>query len=130
MADTIAAVSTGQVLAAIGILRLSGDDTLAVVDRVFFPSHGRKMSERPDRRLVFGELHDKNGDTIDICLCTISRGPGSYTGEDTAEIQCHGSPTVLREGLESLFAAGARQALAGEFTKRAFLNGQIGRAHV
>ena len=125
MADTIAAVSTGQVLAAIGILRLSGDDTLAVVDRVFFPSHGRKMSERPDRQLVFGELHDKNGDTIDICLCTISRGPGSYTGEDTAEIQCHGSPTVLREGLDSLFAAGARQALAGEFTKRAFLNGRM-----
>ena len=60
---------------------------------------------------------------LDICLCTVSRAPHSYTGEDTAELQCHGSPTVLREGLEALFAAGARQARAGEFTKRAFLNG-------
>ena len=123
MADTIAAISTGNVLAGIGILRLSGDDAISVVDKVFRPSFGGPMSSRKDRVLVYGELFDKNGSRIDICLCTVSRAPHSYTGEDTAELQCHGSPTVLREGLESLFAAGARQAKAGEYTRRAFLNG-------
>ena len=123
MSDTIAAVSTGSVLAGIGILRLSGDDAVAVADRVFRPASGGPMSERADRTLVYGELLDRDGQRIDLCLCTVSRAPHSYTGEDTAELQCHGSPTVLREGLEALFAAGARQARAGEFTRRAFLNG-------
>ncbi len=123
--DTIAAVSTGNVLSAIGILRLSGPDTLAVMDRVFQPAFGGPMSERPDRKLVYGRLLDAEGQTLDLCLATVSRGPNSYTGEDTAELQCHGSPTVLREGLKSLFAAGARQAKAGEFTRRAFLNGRL-----
>ncbi len=124
--DTIAAISTGSALSAIGIIRLSGPETLEIVDRVFKPAHGAKpMSQRADRQLVYGRLYDREGALIDLCLCTVSRGPGSYTGEDTAEIQCHGSPTVLTEGLQSLFAAGARQALAGEFTKRAFLNGRM-----
>ncbi|MGN1001860.1 MAG: tRNA uridine-5-carboxymethylaminomethyl(34) synthesis GTPase MnmE [Oscillospiraceae bacterium] len=126
MSDTIAAIATGNSLSAIGILRLSGDDVLSVIDRVFRPSYGAApMSERADRSLVYGALLDARGETIDLCLCTVSRGPRSYTGEDTAELQCHGSPTVLREGLQALFAAGARQALAGEFTKRAFLNGRM-----
>ncbi len=123
MTDTIAAVSTGQVLSGIGVLRLSGPEAIAVAERVFTPAHGAPMSARPDRLLVYGTLHDAAGETLDVCLCTVSRAPHSYTGEDTAELQCHGSPTVLREGLEALFAAGARQARAGEFTKRAFLNG-------
>lgn len=122
MSDTIAAIATGNVISAIGIIRLSGDDTLAVIDRVFRPSSGKAMSASPDRKLVYGALCGTDGQTLDLCLCTISRGPSSYTGEDTAELQCHGSPTVLRAGLQALFAAGARQALAGEFTKRAFLN--------
>lgn len=125
MSDTIAAVATGNVLSAIGILRLSGDGTLAVIDRVFRPANGRPMSEVPDRKLVYGTFCDTDGQTLDLCLCTVSRGPHSYTGEDTAELQCHGSPAVLRAGLQALFAAGARQALAGEFTKRAFLNGRM-----
>ncbi len=125
MSDTIAAVATGNVLSAIGILRLSGDGTLAVIDRVFRPANGRPMSAAPDRKLVYGAFCDTDGQTLDLCLCTVSRGPHSYTGEDTAELQCHGSPAVLRAGLQALFAAGARQALAGEFTKRAFLNGRM-----
>ena len=125
MSDTIAAVSTGNQLAGIGIIRLSGPDALRIAERVFTPEHGAPMSGRPDRLLVYGALRDRSGAVIDRCLCTVSRGPGSYTGEDTAELQCHGSPTVLREGLEALFAAGARQARAGEFTKRAFLNGRM-----
>lgn len=122
MSDTIAAIATGNVISAIGIIRLSGDGTLAVIDRVFRPISGKAMSAAPDRKLVYGALCDADGQTLDLCLCTISRGPSSYTGEDTAELQCHGSPTVLRAGLQALFTAGARQALAGEFTKRAFLN--------
>ena len=122
MSDTIAAIATGNVISDFGIIRLSGDDTLSVIHRVFRPASGTAMSEPPNRKLVYGALCDTDGQTLDLCLCTISRGPSSYTGEDTAELQCHGSPTVLRAGLQALFAAGARQALAGEFSKRAFLN--------
>lgn len=125
MADTIAAIATGTQVSAIGIIRLSGDKTLEVIDRIFFPHSGRKMSESADRRLIFGELRDREGDLLDVCLCTISRAPHSYTGENTAELQCHGSPTVLRAALDELFALGARQAAPGEFTKRAFLNGRM-----
>lgn len=123
--DTIAAIATGQVLSAIGIVRISGPETLAVLDRVFTPLSGGPMSSRPDRKLILGRLTAVDGGVLDVCLATVSRGPGSYTGEDTAELQCHGSPVVLRHALESLFAAGARQAKAGEFTRRAFLNGRM-----
>ncbi|MCD7767416.1 MAG: tRNA uridine-5-carboxymethylaminomethyl(34) synthesis GTPase MnmE, partial [Oscillospiraceae bacterium] len=125
MTDTIAAISTGNVLAGIGIIRLSGSDTLNIIDRVFTPSGGAPMSERQNRLLVYGALRGSDGALLDLCLCTVSRGPHSYTGEDTAELQCHGSPMVLREGLQALFAAGARQAAPGEFTRRAFLNGRM-----
>ena len=124
-AETIAAIATGAVLSAIGIIRVSGPDTLAVIDRVFTPLYGQAMSCREDRRLVLGRLTGADGGVLDVCLCTVSRGPNSYTGEDTAELQCHGSPTVLRAALNSLFRAGARQAGAGEFTRRAFLNGRM-----
>lgn len=125
MADTIAAIATGTQVSAIGIIRLSGDETFRVIDRLFFPYSGKKMSESADRRLIFGELRDRGGELLDVCLCTISRAPHSYTGENTAELQCHGSPTVLRAALDELFALGTRQAAPGEFTKRAFLNGRM-----
>lgn len=125
MADTIAAIATGTQVSAIGIIRLSGDETFRVIDRLFFPYSGKKMSESADRSLIFGELRDRGGELLDVCLCTISRAPHSYTGENTAELQCHGSPTVLRAALDELFALGARQAAPGEFTKRAFLNGRM-----
>lgn len=123
MSDTIAAIATGAQISAIGIVRLSGPETLALMDRLFQPFAGKLMSQRPDRALVYGRLVDRRGELLDLCLCTVSRGPHSYTGEDTAELQCHGSPVVLRTALEELFALGARQAGPGEFTKRAFLNG-------
>lgn len=125
MADTIAAIATGAQVAAIGIIRISGPEVLPIVDRLFRPASGRLMSEYEDRKLVYGRLTDLSGDLLDLCLCTVSHAPHSYTGEDTAELQCHGSPTVLRAALEELFHAGARQALPGEFTKRAFLNGRM-----
>lgn len=126
MADTIAAIATGGIISAIGIVRVSGDRAIEIADEVFTPTFTKKrVKEAKDRQLIYGELRDEKGETIDICLCTVSRGPGSYTGEDTAEFQCHGSPVVLAAALRSLFAAGARQALPGEFTKRAFLNGRM-----
>ena len=125
MTDTIAAIATPMAPCAIGILRLSGPGAVAAADRVFSPFRGAPMSERPDRTLVYGTLHDREGAVIDHCLCAVSRAPHSYTGEDTAELQCHGSPAALALGLEALFAAGARQAGPGEFTRRAFLNGKL-----
>ena len=125
MTDTIAAIATPLVPSAIGIIRLSGPESIAVLDRVFAPAHGAPMSQRAERTLVYGALHDGEGRVIDHCLATLSRAPRSYTGEDTAELQCHGSPTALTMGLEAIFAAGARQARAGEFTRRAFLSGKL-----
>ena len=125
MSDTIAAVATGAQLSAIGVLRLSGPEALALADRLFEPAGGPPMAAREDRRLVYGKLKNRAGEVLDLCLCTVSRAPHSYTGEDTAEFQCHGSPVVLRAALEELFALGARQARPGEFTKRAFLNGRM-----
>lgn len=125
MNDTIAAIATPLSPSAIGILRLSGPGAVDVVNRVFTPFRGGPMRKRSDRALVYGALHDWDGAVIDHCLCTVSRAPHSYTGEDAAELQCHGSPAALTLGLEALFAAGARQAQPGEFTRRAFLNGKL-----
>jgi len=123
--DTIAAIATPGSVSAIGIVRLSGNDSISLAEAVFKPFSGKNLSEYPDKKLVYGKLLDNKGNTLDLCLCTISHGPSSYTGEDTAEFQCHGSPVVLRCVLDTLFTLGARQALAGEFTKRAFLNGKL-----
>ena len=125
MSHTIAAVSTGNQVSAIGILRLSGDDCIAVSDKVFTLNSKKSLSDLPDRRLSIGSLHDKQGRVIDQCMAVVSRGPHSYTGEDTVEFHCHGSPAVLAAGLEALYQAGARPAQRGEFTKRAFLNGKL-----
>ena len=123
--DTIAALSTPPGAGAIGILRLSGPQAVEIAERCFKPLGRKTLREHGPRRLVYGDLLDSGGQAIDRVLCTYSLGPSSYTGEDTAELHCHGSPTVLTLGLEALFAAGARQAQAGEFTRRAFLNGRL-----
>ena len=123
MSQVIAAISTAPQPGAIGILRLSGDGAIAVADRVFTAASGKPLADTADRRLVLGSLHDTQGRVLDQVLATVSRAPHSYTGEDTAELHCHGSLAVLAAGLQALFAAGAQQAGPGEFTKRAFLNG-------
>ena len=125
MSDTIAAIATGASVSAIGIVRISGEEAFRAVDALFVPERGEKMSFREDRKLVFGRLFSRSGKLLDLCLCTVSRAPNSYTGENTAELQCHGSPMLLRTILEELFALGIRQARPGEFTKRAFLNGRM-----
>ena len=125
MSHTIAAVSTGNQVSAIGIIRMSGDDCIAVADKVFTLNNKKSLTEIPDRKLLLGDLRDKQGRVIDSCCVIVSRGPHSYTGEDTVEFHCHGSPAVLAAGLESLYLAGALPAKRGEFTKRAFLNGKL-----
>ncbi|MBE6989684.1 MAG: tRNA uridine-5-carboxymethylaminomethyl(34) synthesis GTPase MnmE [Ruminococcaceae bacterium] len=125
MPDTIAAIATPQLPSAIGILRLSGPDTRCLLERVFRAKNGRSMADQPRRAMVYGDLLDREGRIIDHVLCVLFPGPDSYTGEDCAELHCHGSPVVLNEGLAALFAAGARQAKGGEFTRRAFLNGRM-----
>ena len=125
MSHVIAAVSTGNQISAIGILRLTGDGCATVAGKVFTLNNGQPLTDAPNRKLMLGNLHDAQGRIIDSCLAAYTRGPHSYTGEDTVEIQCHGSPAVLAAGLEALYLAGAQPAKRGEFTKRAFLNGQL-----
>ena len=125
MSNIIAAVSTGRQVCAIGIIRLSGEGCIAVADQVFTLNNKQNLGDIPNRKLVLGSLHDRQGRVIDQCMAVVSRGPHSYTGEDTVEFHCHGSPAVLAAGLESLYCAGARPAGRGEFTKRAFLNGKL-----
>jgi len=123
--DVIAAISTGGALAAIGIVRVSGEGCFALCDRVFQPAAGGRFSQARPREMVLGRAADREGRWVDDCLAVRFPGPCSYTGEDCAEFHCHGSPVVLGEVLRALFAAGARQAERGEFTKRAFLNGRM-----
>ncbi len=122
--DTIAAIATATP-GAIGILRLSGDRSIAAVSALFTPLGGGQLTDHPPRTLVYGPLRDEGGEIIDWALATYSVAPYSYTGEDTAELHCHGSPLVQTLALETLFRQGCRQARAGEFTQRAFLNGKL-----
>lgn len=126
MSHTIAAVSTGNQISAIGIIRLSGDDSIGIAEKVFTLYNKETLLNMPDRKLVLGQLRDKHGRAIDQCMAVCSRAPHSYTGENTVEFHCHGSPAVLAAGLDALYAAGALPAQRGEFTKRAFLNGKLG----
>ena len=123
--DVIAAIATGSSPTAIGIIRVSGEGCFDLCGTVFQAESGRPFTELESRKMVYGKLLDQQGRTVDHGLAVRFPGPNSYTGEDCAEFHCHGSPVVLREVLSALFAAGARQAGPGEFTKRAFLAGRL-----
>lgn len=125
MSDTIAAIATARTPAAIGIVRISGADTPAVVDRVFAARSGKSAAQLPPRRLVYGHMRTAEGAVIDDGLCVLFAPESSYTGEWSAELHCHGAPVVLDEVLRCTFAGGARQAKGGEFTRRAFLSGRM-----
>ena len=105
MAEKIAAVATGHARTGIGILRLSGDGCIEAAGQVFHLQSGKPLSSLPNRKLALGTLFDVQGRPIDHCMAFISRAPHSYTGEDTAEIQCHGSPAALAAGLDESDAA-------------------------
>lgn len=125
MTDTIAAIATARAPAAIGIVRVSGPETLRVVDRVFAAQNGRPTAGQTPRRMVYGRMRTAEGAVIDDGLCVIFAPESSYTGEWAAELHCHGSAVVLDEVLRCAFAGGARQARGGEFTQRAFLSGRM-----
>ena len=125
MAHPIAAIATGLVRSGIGILRMSGDGCIDLANRVFALYNGQALSSLPDRKLTRGTLFDAQNRPIDEAMVFVSHVPHSYTGEDTVEFQCHGSPAVLTAGLSALLSNGFHQAGPGEFTKRAFLNGQM-----
>lgn len=125
MEDLIAAIATGPVKSAVGIIRLSGEGAIPCAAKVFRPASGKRFGAGEPRSMVLGDVLDAAGAVIDQALATFSAAPHSYTGEDTVELHCHGSPTVLSMTLDALFQHGARQARAGEFTRRAFLNGKL-----
>ena len=125
MSDPIAAIATGGAHSVFGVIRISGDGCFAICDQVFRANNGRPFSQQNPRELTVGLLLDSQSRPIDQALAVRFPGPRSFTGEDYAEFQCHGSPVALDEALRALFAAGMRQAGRGEFTKRAFLNGHL-----
>ena len=123
--DTIAAAATAMGSAGIGIIRISGTDAFAVLEKVFRPKNEKKvMSEQPGYTVHYGMAVDGE-QVLDEVLVMMMRGPHSYTAEDTAEIDCHGGRLVMQKILEAVLKNGARAAEPGEFTKRAFLNGRM-----
>ena len=125
MSDTIAAIATGRARTALGVLRLSGPEAVSIAEETFRPAAGGKLTDRPPHRLTLGDVLDEAGNLLDEVLCTYARAPRSFTGEDTAEFHCHGSPAALSEILRSLLRRGARLAGPGEFSRRAFLSGKL-----
>ena len=119
LTDTIAAVSTAPGESGIGIIRISGEDSFLIADKVL----DRKISDKETHTIHFRHAV-KEGRVLDEVLVSVMRAPRSYTGENTAEINCHGGTLVVQQVLEEVLRAGARLAEPGEFTKRAFLNGK------
>ena len=123
--DTIAAISTAMAPSGIGIVRISGRDAVSIADNIYHsPNKKKKLSGQPSHTIHYGWI--KDGETsIDEVLVMLMRGPHTYTGEDTVEINCHGGIISERKVLETALKYGARPADPGEFTKRAFLSGRI-----
>ena len=125
MSHTCAALSTAAGKAGVSVIRISGDDAFSISDKVFRCADGKALSEQPARKAVFGGFYGHDGVKIDSGLTVCFHKPSSYTGENTVEMSCHGSPVGVGLILGALFAAGAKPALPGEFTKRAFVNGKL-----
>ena len=130
LGETIAAVSTPRGRGGVALLRVSGADAILICERVFKPKSGRVLSKVESRRAIYGEIlaPDGNGSwqSVDDGIATVFVAPHSFTGEDTVEICCHGGVLLTETVLTALLSAGARPAEAGEFTRRAFLNGKLG----
>ena len=125
LTSTVAAISTPPGKGGIGIVRLSGPEALAVADRVFRPVRGGGFSSMKGYTARLGNAVDREGKVLDQCVGLCFRAPRSYTGEDVAELQCHGGEAATQAVLRAVLDAGASPAGRGEFTRRAFLNGRI-----
>ena len=110
---------------AIGIIRLSGNNAITITDQVFTAANGKSLEEAKPYTLHYGEIKDKDGNTIDDVLVSVFRAPHSYTGETSTEISCHGSRYILQQVLHRFTEVGCRQAEPGEYTRRAYLNGKM-----
>lgn len=110
---------------AIGIIRLSGKNAITITDKIFQSANGKSLEEAKPYTLHYGEIKDKDGNTIDDVLVSVFRAPHSYTGENSTEISCHGSRYILQQVLHRFTEVGCRQAEPGEYTRRAYLNGKM-----
>ena len=123
--DTIAAVATAMSPSGIGIIRLSGDESLNIIDKIYRSKmNKKKISECKSHTIHYGYIYDGE-EMIDEVMILLMKAPNTYTKEDTIEIDCHGGVYVMKRILETVIKYGARPAEPGEFTKRAFLNGRI-----
>lgn len=120
MSSTVAAVATPNAAGAIGIVKISGPESVSIAAKVFHPVGKRKLEDTPGYSVLYGHVAD-----IDDAICLVYRAPKSYTGEDVVELQCHGGLFLIQEVLRLVLEAGAEPAGPGEFTKRAFLNGKV-----
>ena len=125
MEKTIAAISTANGLGGIGVIRISGEKALSVAESVFRSVTGKKIAEMKGYTAAYGKVYDQN-EAIDEAVALVFRAPHSYTGEDVVELSCHGGLYVTKRVLRAVLQSGAEPAQAGEFTKRAFLNGKTG----
>ena len=121
---TIAAVSTAKASAGISVIRISGDKAIDISDKIFKSKSGTKLSDMKGYTCALGDVYT-DGERIDECIATVFREPHSYTGENVVELSCHGGVYVTAAVLRAVLDAGAQPAQAGEFTKRAFLNGKL-----
>ena len=122
---TIAAIATPHAAGGIAVIRISGDTAISVAQQCFRSTGGKSLAEMSGYTCVYGSFLDTAGSELDDGIATVFRAPHSYTGEDTVEFSCHGGIFVTRQLLETVYAAGAQPAEAGEFTKRAFLAGKM-----
>ncbi|MCI9168707.1 MAG: tRNA uridine-5-carboxymethylaminomethyl(34) synthesis GTPase MnmE [Dorea sp.] len=122
--DTIAAISTALGSSGIGIVRMTGEEAFDIADKVYVGKKNKRLAKQKSHTIHYGYIEDE-GRTIDEVLVMLMKGPRSYTGEDTVEINCHGGVYVVKKVLEVLIKNGARPADPGEFTKRAYLNGRL-----
>ena len=120
--DTIVALATAPGVGAIGVIRLSGENAIEICDLFF---HGKKLSAQPSHTIHLGTIRDEENRILDEVLVSLFKTPKSYTRENVVEISCHGSPYILQQVVQLFLRNGARMANAGEFTLRAFLNGQL-----
>ncbi len=124
MANTIAAIATGSTASGIGVIRISGDTAIEVADRVFKAMDGTPLSSLSGYTAKYGNVCS-DGEAYDNAIALVFKAPKSYTGEDVVEISVHGGIFIVEKTLETVLNAGAAPAQAGEFTKRAFLNGKL-----
>ena len=122
--DTIAAIATAMTNSGIGIVRMSGTEAFDIIQKIYKGKNNKNLSEVKSHTIHYGYIMDGE-ETIDEVLVMIMKGPHSFTGEDTVEIDCHGGVFVVKRILETVIKNGARPAEPGEFTKRAFLNGRM-----